>query len=472
MTILSLPWAELCVALPLVGAAVVGRVRDPAAAGRLTLGVSLAVLAGSVMPWVAIRAGVPGGRLFAVDVLTAPLLPLVALLHALTVLATARVKLNRMSLGGHLVAESFRLGVFAAAPEAPWVLVVFLALGTLPPAVEVRRRGKSVRVYALHMGLFVGLLATGLAAVEAGAAGVGAVLLLGAVLVRSGTVPTHLWVADLFENATFGTALLFVAPLAGVYAALRLVLPVAPEWVLQGVGWLSLVTAVYAAGMAAVQDDARRFYAYLFLSHASLVLVGLELHTAVSLTGALCLWVSVALSLGGLGMTLRAVEARYGRLSLAGYRGLYDQSPSLAVGFLVTGLGSVGFPGTLGFVAAELLVDGAVAADVSVGVGLVVVAAVNGVAVLRAYFRLFTGSRHASTAPLGITARERAAVLVLAVLVVGGGLIPQALVASRYKAADLLLRQRAASGVTGSGVGRADLTSRSFASTSISVSEA
>ena len=52
---------------------------------------------------------------------------------------------------------------------------------------------------------------------------------------------------------------------------------------------VSLATAAYAAGMAVVQREARRFFAYLFLSHASLILVGLELHTTVSLTGALAL---------------------------------------------------------------------------------------------------------------------------------------------------------------------------------------
>ena len=56
-----------------------------------------------------------------------------------------------------------------------------------------------------------------------------------------------------------------------------------------------------------------------------------------------------------------AVKKRVpGRLSLADFHGLYDHSPALAVCFLVTGLASVGFPGTLGFVATELLVDGAV----------------------------------------------------------------------------------------------------------------
>jgi NADH-quinone oxidoreductase subunit M len=48
----------------------------------------------------------------------------------------------------------------------------------------------------------------------------------------------------------------------------------------------------------------------------------MELHTPVSLTGSLFLWISVALSLGGLGPTLRALEARFGRLSLTRFSGM------------------------------------------------------------------------------------------------------------------------------------------------------
>ena len=57
---------------------------------------------------------------------------------------------------------------------------------------------------------------------------------------------------------------------------MRLVLPIAPDWVLQSIGLVSLATAVYAAGMALVQREARRFFCYIFLSHSALVLVGLE----------------------------------------------------------------------------------------------------------------------------------------------------------------------------------------------------
>ena len=143
--------------------------------------------------------------------------------------------------------------------------------------------------------------------------------------------------------------------------------------------------------MATIQRETRRFFAHLFLSHASLVLVGLELHTELSLTGSLCLWFSVILSLGGFGLTLRALEARFGRLSLTDYHGLYEHSPTLAVCFLLTGLASVGFPGTLGFISTELLVDSAVEASPYVGIAVVAAAALNGIAVVRAYFLLFTG---------------------------------------------------------------------------------
>jgi NADH-quinone oxidoreductase subunit M len=170
----------------------------------------------------------------------------------------------------------------------------------------------------------------------------------------------------------------------------------------------------------------------------------MELHTPISLAGALFLWMSVALSLGGLGLTLRALEARFGRLSLTRFSGLYDHSPALAVCFLLTGLGSVGFPGTLGFVGTELLVDGATGASPAIGAAIVLTAAVNGIAVMRAYFLLFTGGRHVSSVSLAITLRERCAVLTLAVLILGGGLAPQFGVASRYLAAETVLKERAA----------------------------
>jgi NADH-quinone oxidoreductase subunit M len=267
--------------------------------------------------------------------------------------------------------------------------------------------------------------------------------LLGAVLIRSGIAPFHCWMTDLFEHATFGTSLLFVTPTAGAYAAVRLVLPIAPDWVLRSMGIISLVTAVYAAAISLVQRDARRFFCYSFLSHSALVLVGLEMVTPIGLTGALCVWLSAGVALGGFGLTLRALEARRGRLALVEFQGLYEHMPNLAMLFMLTGLASVGFPGTFGFVGTELLVDGAVEAYPYVGIAVVIAAALSGIAVVRVYFLLFTGTRYTSTVSLIIGARERVAVRTIAALILIGGLLPQYLVASRYLAAEEILHRRA-----------------------------
>jgi NADH-quinone oxidoreductase subunit M len=459
VTPLPVTWLELSIAVSAAGALAVSRLRDPFRAWWWGLAFTGAAFACSLVACVGFYLGrisavdarwsvetyLFGRQFLDIDELNAPLLPLIGLLHFLTALATGRTKMRRFSLTWSLAYEAIRLAVFGCT--APWVLIGLLAAGTVPGYVELRTRGRPTRVYVLHMALFVGLLAVGWALADP-AAGLQAqpawavALLVAAVLIRCGTVPAHCWVTDWFEHASFGIALLYVAPLTGVYTAVRLVLPVAPDWALRAVVLFALVTAVYAAGMAVVQREARRFFAHLFLSHSALVLVGLGVHTAVSLTGALALWVSVALSLGGFGLTLRALEARYGRLALAEFRGLYDQSPALATCFALTGLATIGFPGTLGFVAAELVVDGAVGANVTVGVAVALAAAVNGIAVVRAYFLLFTGARHASTVKLTIGPRERVAVLALAALILGGGLFPQVGIASRYQAAEEILKRR------------------------------
>lgn len=456
MNDVRLPWLELSILIPLLGAVRVGRLRDPRAALRGCLGFSIATLACAALAWLDfawLQGGDANPRLLAdylgrdvlvIDELSAPLLPLVALLHLLVATATLSTKMRRFSFAWALASEAIALATLSC--RDPWCVIVLLAVGTVPPWLELRARGKSTRIFTLHMALCVALLVIGAVLVQAEASQVPswwAVLpLAAAVCVRTGIVPVHCWMSDLFENATFGTALLFVTPITGAYAAVRLVLPIAPEEVLRGIGLAALATAVYAAGMALVQREARRFFCYLFLSHSALVLVGLEIVTPTGLAGALLVWLAICLSLTGFGLTLRAIEARTGRLSLTAFHGLYDHMPMLAVFFLLTGLASVGFPGTMGYLGTELLVEGAVDTYPYVGMAVVLAAALNGIAVVKAFFHVFTGARHASSVSLRIRRRERIAVLTLTILILGGGLLPQPGLSSREHAAREIIRQR------------------------------
>jgi NADH-quinone oxidoreductase subunit M len=451
MNLFAVPWLELTVLVPIVGAVGAACCRDGGVRRQWGSAATAAALLCALLTWLGHESGgsaaweaIPsllGFRLFALDGLSAPLLPLVALIAFLIAHSATGPDGSRWNVALLLVAEAAQLAAFGTTDA--WAVAAFLALGTLPPYLDLRLRRAPSRGFAAHAGLFVALLATG-AALRAGGAtpAVACVPFLLAALARTGIVPLHLWATDLFEKGSFAAALLYATPLAGVYIAVRFVLPVCPEWVLRSLGFVSLFTAVYTAGLSVVQTDARRFTAYQFASHAALVMVGLQLNTPISLTGALCLWFTVALSLAGQGLALRAVEERFGRIGLTGFRGLYDNSPPLAMFFLVAGLGSVGFPGTLGFVAAEMLAGGAVGADPAVGVTMIAAAALNGIAVLRVYFLIFTGGGHATGVPLAITRRERVVALLSAALILGGGLYPQPGVESRHRAAAAVLADR------------------------------
>ncbi len=105
---------------------------------------------------------------------------------------------------------------------------------------------------------------------------------------------------------------------------------------------------------------------------------------------------------------------------------------------------SLSVAATRGFVSAELLVDGALESNVYLGLVVVLASMLNGIAVMRAYFLIFTGARHASTVYLQVGLRERIAVLTLSALLIGGGLFPQPGLSSREHAAEKILKERRA----------------------------
>ena len=461
---LHLPWLELSVLIPLVGAITIGLIKNRNTAYLQCVAICILTFLcalGECIDFMTLHIfeahdhwdlleSIFHRDIFVIDELNAPLLPLASLLYLMMILSTLKTKLGRLSMGWMLFSEGILIATLSC--RDPWIIITLMAIATVPPWIEMKSRQQSTGVYTLHMGLFVGLSIIGWWIIPKDAAGIpntesnfiliGGGMLTAAGLLRSGIVPIHCWMTDLFEKAAFGTALLFVTPMTGAYMIMRIVLPIAPPWALQSIAIVSLITAIYAAGMALVQSDSRRFFCYLFLSHSSLVLVGMEFLTPIGLTGALCIWISVGLSLGGFGLIIRAVEARMGRLSLSKYHGLYDHMPTFAGLFLLTGLASIGFPGTIGFIGMELILEGAVEVSPLIGTFVVLTAALNGIAIMHAYFRIFTGTKHVATISLKAKPQERFAVLVLTFLIIGGGLYPQPGISSRYHAAKELIAHR------------------------------
>ena len=186
INLLMLPWVELAILIPLLGAVALCLSRNPQVAWRVALGCASVALGCTLMAWLALQGDIVypysllrpvfGTTVFLLDQLSAPLLPLVAFLHLLTILTTAHNKMNRMSFTGHLLGEAIRLATFACLE--PWPLIALLALATIQPCWEMWRRHKPTQLYVLHMGLFVALLVLGQLGVENQISGASVILLL------------------------------------------------------------------------------------------------------------------------------------------------------------------------------------------------------------------------------------------------------------------------------------------------------
>ncbi len=228
---LHFPGLEFAVVLPLLGAILVSFLRDPLRARQVSMLITGATLVCSVATWIdyaylseTIKIAsdpfdlvklVTGHELFDIDKLSAPLLPLAALLYFLTMLTTLHIKIRRFSFALNLLSEGLVLATFSCISS--WGIIFFLAAATIPPLLELRVRNKPTRVYVIHMGLYVALLVAGQLFIDSYDGQVhptwAVIPLFVAVLIRSGIIPFQCWVTDLFEHASFGTALLFVTPM-------------------------------------------------------------------------------------------------------------------------------------------------------------------------------------------------------------------------------------------------------------------
>ena len=456
-------WLAALAAFPVVviGASVlrvdVERLRRAAVAAALAMVVTALVIA--VSPGLrdfSIRTSAltwrPGGEaIVRVDTLSDAPLPLAAGLWLLTVAVTPRASLDRGGLRRTALATLITVSSFLTESAIVLLLLSTASVWTFLSALADPAHAYQRRLVARYLGLSTLLFAIGVALLvspgvqhtwlETAAMWLIAV----AALLRKGIVPFHAWLPEVFDRGRLGPVILFNAPQVGAYMTVVLIVPRASPELLRIIAVLALMTAVYGSALALVQASARRACGYLFMSQSALVMAGLDCTSAGALAGGLVVWLSAGLAFAGLARCVLVLEARRGRLDLRTYHGGYERMPLLAISFLLMGLACTGFPGTLGFVGQELLVDGAVEAFPVMGFAVVVASALTGLAVLRMYFSLFCGRAEAQAHPslrLGLKTREAWTFVALAIALVVFGVAPRALVDSRFAASDDILRQR------------------------------
>ena len=175
--------------------------------------------------------------------------------------------------------------------------------------------------------------------------------------------PVHTWLPDAHVEApTAGSVILAGVLLKmGGYGFLRFSLPMFPDataFFTDFVFWLSVIAIIYTSLVALVQTDMKKLIAYSSVAHMGYVTLGIFTATVEGIEGAVYQMLSHGLISGALFLCVGVVYDRLHTREIARYGGIVKNMPKYATVFMILMLGSVGLPGTSGFVGEFLTLVG------------------------------------------------------------------------------------------------------------------
>jgi len=263
------------------------------------------------------------------------------------------------------------------------------------------------------------------------------------IAVKIPIVPFHAWLPAAYAEAPTPVTILLTGLLSkmGVYAMLRIFLPVFPE-VLPALAplltWLAVATVLLGAVAALAQTDLKRMLAYSSVNHLGycvLALAAVAASTAdrAAMSSAISGTVLQAFNHGiiacGLFFGIAILETRSrGQRGLNDFGGLRAQTPVFCGLFGIAVFASLGLPGLSGFVGEFLIFNGAFAITPGAAALSVIGLLLTAVFLLRMMRKVFWGPLKPSLAKWqDLTKEERMLFGFLLLLMVIPGIFPQAL---------------------------------------------
>jgi NADH-quinone oxidoreductase subunit M len=177
-------------------------------------------------------------------------------------------------------------------------------------------------------------------------------------------VPLHTWLPDAHVEApTAGSVILAGVLLKmGTYGFMKLGFPLFPDathYFTPAIMTLAVISIVYGACLALVQNDIKKIIAYSSISHLGYVMLGLISLDLIGIQGAIIQMVSHGLTAAGLFLMVGMIYERCHTRELAAYGGLAKLLPVYSVFFMILTLASIGLPTTSGFTGEFLVLLGA-----------------------------------------------------------------------------------------------------------------
>ncbi len=185
-----------------------------------------------------------------------------------------------------------------------------------------------------------------------------------AFAVKTPIIPLHIWLPDTHTEApTAGSVVLAGLLLkTGVYGILRIAFPLFPTAARLSMPLLltlGLVGLFYAAWIALSQTNIKRLIAYSSIAHMGLIIIGLAIWKAITVSGAVLQMINHGLTTSALFILVGILGERIDSRKFADLGGLWKKMPVFSAFFLFFAMASLGLPGLNNFVGEILILIGA-----------------------------------------------------------------------------------------------------------------
>lgn len=175
--------------------------------------------------------------------------------------------------------------------------------------------------------------------------------------------PVHTWLPDAHVQAPTAGSVILAGILIklGAYGFIRFSLPFFPhasQYFAYSVCVLSVIAIIYGSLVALMQKDMKKMIAYSSVAHMGFVTIGIFSFNHQGIDGAIMQMISHGLVSAALFMCVGVIYDRLHTKEINKMGGIAEKMPNFAMLAMIFTMGSVGLPGTSGFVGEFLAIIG------------------------------------------------------------------------------------------------------------------
>lgn len=252
-------------------------------------------------------------------------------------------------------------------------------------------------------------------------------MFMAGIAVKIPLFPLHTWLPSTYQQSpTAGLVMIAgVSSKMGVYALIRLVLPLFPDASIEFINIISVICVImviYGAMIAFAQNNIKQIIAYSSISHMGIVVLGIMSMNIEGMSGSVLFMFAHGITSAGLFIIIGILIDKTGEYNINTFGGLAKSIPKCTILFSIFLMGSISLPLTIGFAGEFLVLLGYFKTNkllaIVAGTSIILVA----IYMLNLFKKLFLGEPKIITED--VNRNELIATIPLAIIVIWFGIYP------------------------------------------------